>query len=104
MSINSPEHRALARRARRLLAMLPDPERRVLIATLKEMTQMAMAPLLADIQALQKLIERLTAEDHAVRLALEERLGREPEDGETITAADEQRAEQILEMYPRGDT
>jgi hypothetical protein len=103
MSTNNllAEQRVLRRRARRLLAMLPDPERRVLVATLREMTQLTMAPLLADIQKLQIAIEHLTAEDDAVRLALEERLGHEPEDGEPITPLDEWRAQEILAMYPK---
>jgi hypothetical protein len=97
----TPEQRVLRRRARRLLAMLPDPERRALIAILREMTQLTMAPLLADIQKLQIAIEHLTAEDDAVRLALEERLGHEPDDGEEIQLSDELRAAEILRLYPK---
>jgi hypothetical protein len=53
------------------------------------------------LEAVQADINRRTAKEHAIALALQERLGHPPEDGETITAADVQRAEEILAMYPR---
>ena len=37
-------------------------------------------------------------------LAINERLGHEPEDDEQITPSDQIRAAEIIAMYPRGDT
>ena len=106
----TPEQRKAVRRVRQALKLVPEPERRVIMAALKELWQVT-APLFADIEAFQTAmapvlahIEHRIAKEYAVRLALEERLGHEPEDGETITAADEQRAEVIVKMYPPCDT
>ena len=85
----NPQQRELARRMRRALAPLPEPVRREAVIAMREMWHKATVPILAD-------LERRTAKEHAVALALEERLGHEPEDGEPITDADEQRAEQIF--------
>jgi hypothetical protein len=88
------KQRELVRRMRKALSPLPEPERRELVIAMREMWHEAMAPVLAD-------LEQRIAKEHAIALALGERLGHEPEDGETITATDEQRAEEILAMYPR---
>jgi hypothetical protein len=53
------------------------------------------------LEAVQADINQRTAKQHAIELAMEERLGHPPEDGEVITAADVQRAEELLAMYPR---
>jgi hypothetical protein len=45
---------------------------------------------------LAAVTETLLREEEALRLALEERLGREPVDGEPITAEDERRASEIV--------
>jgi hypothetical protein len=83
---------------RKVIALLlAEPERRVFITALKEFLQVAMEPMRAG-------IERQEAEVWAISLAQEERLGHEPSGDEVITTLDEQRAEQILEMYPRTDT
>jgi hypothetical protein len=98
MSINlTPKHRAVVRRARLALSLLGEPERRFFIAAMKELWEMTTAPVLAD-------IEWRIAKEVALALALEERLGHEPSDGEAITPSDEKRAEEILEMYPAVDT
>jgi hypothetical protein len=98
VSINlTPKQRAVIKRTRKAIALLPEPERSILVAALKEFFQMALATMLAD-------IERKYAELSAISLALEERLGHEPFDGEVITPSDERRAQEILEMYPKVDT
>jgi hypothetical protein len=93
----NPKQRRAARRVRQALSYVGEPERRVILVALKEWFEAAMAPMLAD-------LEWRIAKEDALALAMEERLGHEPQDGEEITPSDEQRAEQILEMYPRIDT
>jgi hypothetical protein len=105
MPINNftPEQRKAVRRLLQALALVAKPERRVIIVALKEVWQITIAPFLADFQQWQIAmapvladIERRMAKEDAVRLALEERLGHEPEEGETITYQDELRAKQIF--------
>jgi hypothetical protein len=83
------QQRELVRRMRKALAPLPEPARRELVTLMREMWQKVTSPLLVD-------LERRRVYEEAVALALEERLGHEPEEGEPITHADELRAEQIL--------
>jgi hypothetical protein len=52
------------------------------------------------LEAVKADINQRTAKQHAIELAMAERLGHPPEDGETITAADVKRAEEILALYP----
>ena len=91
MSTNlNPEQRKAVRRVRQALAYVGEPERRVILAALKELFDAAMAPMRADVEQRNATVSALT-------LALEERLGHEPSDDELITPEDEQRAEQILD-------
>ncbi len=52
MSTNdlTPKQRAAVRRMRQALALVPEPERRMILAALKEFWQAAMAPMLADVE------------------------------------------------------
>jgi hypothetical protein len=95
----TPEQRAAIKRMRKVLAhLLPEPERRLLVGALKEfIEEVALVPMRAE-------MERRNAEAYAISLAVEERIGHEPSGDELITPLDEKRAEEILEMYPRGDT
>jgi hypothetical protein len=75
---------------------LPEPERRVLMAAMRELWQLARGPMFAE-------QERREAKLAALCLAIEERLGHEPTGDEVITTLDERRAEEILAMYPRSE-
>jgi hypothetical protein len=93
----TPKQRKAVKRVRQALSYVSEPERSLLVAALKEFFAAATAPVLAD-------LEWRIAKEDAMELALEERLGHAPEEGEPITPLDEKRAQEILEMYPRVDT
>jgi hypothetical protein len=85
----NPDQRELARRMRKALAPLPEPERRQLVIAMRQMWNEAMAPVLAE-------LELRTVQACALSLAIEERIGHEPEDDEVITDQDELRAKEIV--------
>jgi hypothetical protein len=91
----TPKQRAAVKQMRKILALLlPQPERRLFVAALREFVDVMLAPMRA-------CIERQEAELWAISLAVEERLGREPSDDEALTLWDQERAKEILAMYPK---
>ena len=92
----NPVQRQAVRRMRQALALLPEPERRMILDALREFWQTAAGPLLA-------CLERHTALEFALALAQEERLGHEPEEGEPVTPLDDVRAQEILALYPKSE-
>ena len=56
------------------------------------------------IETVLRGLERALAWDDAVGLAIKERTGREPEPGADYTAADEQRAREIMRQCWHNDT
>jgi hypothetical protein len=86
----NPDQRELARRMRKALAPLREPERRQLLIAMRQMWNEAVTPVLAE-------LERRMAKESALSLAIEERIGHEPEGDEVIiTDQDELRAKEIV--------
>lgn len=90
----TPKQRKAVRVMRQAMDLLPEPEQTLIRTALKELWQAVLAP----------MYEQHNAKVSAMSLAIQERLGHEPQDDELITPSDQHRAQEILEMYPRADT